>query len=196
LNDFGGIANLLSFLYFETSPPGLGHRTVRGDLARSATVSKSFLAKKETVQPEWYVVDADNQIVGRLATQLATVLMGKHKPTYTPHVDTGDFVIVINADKVRFSGQLLAHESHPYFTKKMLTRTYERYTGYPSGQRTQSAADLLARRPEMILREAVRRMLPKNKLASRMLKKLKLYAGPTHPHQAQVPREFPSYLMT
>ncbi|MGD9854730.1 MAG: 50S ribosomal protein L13 [Planctomycetaceae bacterium] len=159
-------------------------------------MSKSYLAKKETFRPEWYVVDADHQIVGRLATRLATVLMGKHKPTYTPHVDTGDFVIVVNADKVRFSGRPLAHDSHPYFTQKMLTQTYERYTGYPSGQRTRTAADLLAKRPEMILHEAVRRMLPKNKLGDHMLKKLKLYAGPHHPHQAQLPAEFPAHLMT
>lgn len=157
-------------------------------------MSKSYLAKKEALRPEWYLVDADQQIVGRLATRLATVLMGKHKPTYTPHVDTGDFVIVVNADKVRFSGQPLAHPTHPYFTQKMLTRVYERFTGYPSGQRVQSAADLLEKRPEMILREAVRRMLPKNKLGAQMLKKLKLYAGPNHPHQAQMPAELPAHL--
>lgn len=152
------------------------------------------MARNETYAPQWYVVDADNQIVGRLATRLATVLMGKHRPTYTPHVDTGDFVIVVNADKVRFSGQPLAHDSHPYFTKKMLTQEYQRYTGYPSGQRSQTAADLLEKKPEMILREAVRRMLPKNKLADRMLKKLKVYAGPNHPHQAQLPENLPAHL--
>lgn len=158
-------------------------------------MSKSFMATKQTIQPEWYVVDADNQIVGRLATRLATILMGKHKPTYTPHVDTGDFVVVVNADKVRFSGQPLAHDTHPYFTNKMLTRTYERYSGYPGGRKVETAADLLARTPEKILREAVRRMLPKNKLGRQMLKKLKLYAGPNHPHQAQLPQEMPSHLL-
>jgi large subunit ribosomal protein L13 len=157
-------------------------------------VSKSYLAKKETVRPEWFVVDADNQIVGRLATRLATILMGKHKPTYTAHVDTGDFVVVVNAEKVRFSGQPIADESHPYFTKKMLTRTYEKYTGYPSGRQVHTAADLLKRKPEMILQEAVRRMLPKSKLGRQMLKKLKLYAGPEHPHQAQEPRDIPDHL--
>lgn len=157
-------------------------------------MSKSFMAKKEAVRPDWFVVDGDKQIVGRLATRLATVLMGKHKPTYTPHVDTGDFVVVVNADKVRFSGQPLAHDSHPYFTNKMLTRTYERYTGYPSGRVVETAADLLEKKPEKILQEAVRRMLPKNKLGRQMLKKLKLYAGPSHPHQAQEPVELPSHL--
>lgn len=158
-------------------------------------MSKSFMAKKEAIDPDWYVVDADNQVVGRLATRLATVLMGKHKPTYTPHVDTGDFVVVINADKVRFSGQPLAHSSHPYFTSKMLSRTYERYSGYPSGRKIETAADLLSRRPEKILQEAVRRMLPKNKLGRQMLAKLKLYAGPNHPHQAQLPEEMPAHLL-
>lgn len=158
-------------------------------------MSKSFMARKETFQPEWFVVDGDNQVVGRLATCLATVLMGKHKPTYTAHVDTGDFVVVVNADKVRFSGQPLAHDTHPYFTKKMLTRTYERYSGYPSGRTVETAADLLEKKPEKILREAVRRMLPKNKLGRQMLNKLKLYAGPNHPHQAQEPVEMPAHLL-
>ncbi|MCA9026134.1 MAG: 50S ribosomal protein L13 [Planctomycetaceae bacterium] len=153
------------------------------------------MARKETFQPEWFVVDGDNQVVGRLATRLATVLMGKHKPTYTAHVDTGDFVVVVNADKVRFSGQPLAHDTHPYFTKKMLTRTYERYSGYPSGRTVETAADLLEKKPEKILREAVRRMLPKNKLGRQMLNKLKLYAGPNHPHQAQEPVEMPAHLL-
>ena len=158
-------------------------------------MSKSFMARKETFQPEWFVVDGDNQVVGRLATCLATVLMGKHKPTYTAHVETGDFVIVVNADKVRFSCQPLAHDTHPYFTKKMLTRTYERYSGYPSGRTVETAADLLEKKPEKILREAVRRMLPKNKLGRQMLNKLKLYAGPNHPHQAQEPVEMPAHLL-
>lgn len=152
------------------------------------------MAKKEAVRPEWFVVDADNQIVGRLATKLATILMGKHKPTYTPHVDTGDFVVVVNAEKVRFSGPPIADDSHPYFTKKMLTSTYERYSGYPSGRKVETAADLLKSKPEKILQEAVRRMLPKNKLGRQMLKKLKLYAGPNHPHQAQEPQALPEHL--
>lgn len=158
-------------------------------------MSRSFIAKKETVQPTWFVVDGDNQIVGRLATRLATILMGKHKPIYTPHVDCGDFVIVVNADRVRFSGQPVAHDSHPYFTRKMHSQIYRHYTGYPSGQREVSAAKLLEKNPTKILREAVRRMLPKNRLGRAMLKKLKLYVGSSHPHQAQSPRDLPQHLM-
>ncbi|MEW4529134.1 50S ribosomal protein L13 [Maioricimonas sp. JC845] len=152
------------------------------------------MEKRETVTPSWYVVDGDGQIVGRFAVKLANVLMGKHKPTYTPHVDCGDYVVVLNADKVRFSGQPLAHESHPYFTQKMLRKEYDHYTGYPSGRKVATAADLLERKPEMILQEAVRRMLPKNKLGRQMLRKLKLYAGTEHPHQAQQPVELPEHL--
>jgi len=157
--------------------------------------TKSFMAKKEEVQPRWYVVDADGQIVGRLASKLAMVLMGKHKPTYTPHVDCGDYVVVVNADKVRFSGTPLAHPTHLYFTDKMLEKTYEHYTGYPSGRKITTAAELLERKPEKILYEAVRRMLPKNKLGRKMLRKLKLYAGPEHPHQAQQPEPLPDHLL-
>ena len=159
-----------------------------------SAATKTYLAKKEEVRPQWYVVDADGQIVGRLATRLATILMGKHKPTYTPHVLSGDCVVVVNADRVRFSGKSLSHPEHPNFTTKMLTKTYERYTGYPSGRRVVSAADVFERHPERILREAVRRMLPKNKLGRSMLKMLKLYCGPEHPHQAQQPHELPEHL--
>ena len=159
-----------------------------------ATATSSYLMKKEEVSPCWYVVDGDGQIVGRLATQIATVLMGKHKPTYTPHVECGDFVIVVNAEKVRFSGQPLAHPKHPYFTSKMARKLYDRYTGYPSGLKFTPAGEVWARHPERILSEAVRRMLPKNKLRPSMLKKLKLYVGPEHPHQAQQPEAFPEYL--
>jgi len=159
-----------------------------------SVVTKTFMEKRETVTPSWYVVDGDGQIVGRFAVKLANVLMGKHKPTYTPHVDCGDYVVVLNADKVRFSGQPLAHESHPYFTQKMLRKEYDHYTGYPSGRKVATAADLLERKPEMILQEAVRRMLPKNKLGRQMLRKLKLYAGTEHPHQAQQPVELPEHL--
>lgn len=152
------------------------------------------MANKESVRPRWYVVDADGEIVGRLATRLATILMGKHKPTYTPHVDCGDYVVVINAERVRFSGPPIAHESHPYFTKKMLDKEYDSYSGYPGGRTVRTAAQLLERHPERILQEAVRRMLPKNKLGRRMLKKLKLCVGSTHPHQAQQPQELPEHL--
>jgi len=157
-------------------------------------VSKTFMAKKEDVEPRWYVIDADALIVGRLATKLAMVLMGKHKPTYTPHVDCGDCVIVLNAHRVRFSGRELAHPDHPYFTTKMQKKTYEKYTGYPGGRRVTAAVDVWKKHPERILYEAVRRMLPKNKLGRAMLKKLKLFNQPTHNHQAQNPEELPQHL--
>lgn len=157
-------------------------------------MSKCYIAKKETVQPQWFVVDADGAVVGRLATRLATVLMGKHKPIYTPHVDCGDFVIVLNADKVRFTGKGVKHADHPYLTGKTMRKTYDRYTGYPGGRKVDTGLDVLDRQPERILREAVRRMLPKNKLGRHMLKKLKLYRGGEHPHQAQMPAELPDYL--
>jgi large subunit ribosomal protein L13 len=156
---------------------------------------RTTLRRKEDAAPQWFVVDADSQIVGRLAASLATVLMGKHKPDYTPHVDTGDFVIVLNASKVRFSGKSLAHAEHPNFTVKFAKKVYERYTGYPSGRRFTSGTQMLARHPERIISEAVRRMLPKNKLGGNMLKKLKVYAGSEHPHQSQQPAKFPEHLL-
>ncbi len=155
---------------------------------------KTYMAKKEEVRPQWFVVDADKQIVGRLAAKLAVVLMGKHKPTYTPHVDCGDYIVVLNVERVRFSGRPLAHPRHPYFSSKMLSKTYDRYTGYPGGRRIETAADVWERKPEFILHEAVRRMLPKNKLGKAMLKKLKLYTGTEHPHQAQQPEQLPEHL--
>jgi large subunit ribosomal protein L13 len=156
---------------------------------------RTTLLRKEDAAPGWYVVDADSQIVGRLAASLATVLMGKHKPDYTPHVDSGDFVIVLNAKKVRFSGKSLAHPEHPNFTVKFAKKVYERYTGYPSGRRFASGTQMLARHPDRIIIEAVRRMLPKSKLGKNMLKKLKVYAGSEHPHQSQQPQKFPEHLL-
>ena len=153
------------------------------------------MEKKETVQRDWYVVDGDNQIVGRFATKLATILMGKHKPNYTPHVDCGDFVIVTNCERVRFTGKAITGQDVPYLTKKTTTKTYERYTGYPSGQRWDTAADLLVRHPDRVLREAVRRMLPKSKLGLAMLTKLKLVAGPNHEHQSQQPKPLPAQFL-
>jgi large subunit ribosomal protein L13 len=135
---------------------------------------KTYVAKPGEIEQKWWVVDAENKIVGRLASEIAVILMGKHRPTYTPHVDTGDFVVVVNADKVQFSG------------KKWQQKTYTWYTGY-TGLRTITADKRFQKHPEMILEEAVRRMLPKNKLAVKMLSKLKVYAGPDHPHQAQNP---------
>lgn len=153
------------------------------------------MAKKETVEQKWYVLDADAQIVGRLASSLATVLMGKHKACYTPHVDCGDYVIVLNADRVRYTGREVAHPRNPYYTSKMEQRTHERYSGYPSGRKVMTLGDVWERHPERLLREAVRRMLPKNKLGRHMLKKLKLYVGTEHPHQAQQAVEMPEYLL-
>jgi large subunit ribosomal protein L13 len=159
------------------------------------TVSiKTFMAKNEDVSPNWFVADGDNQIVGRFATRLATILMGKHKPCYTPHVDCGDCVIVVNVERIRFSGNTAPHPDHPYFTTKMLKKTYQRYSGYPSGQTIETAEKLWERHPDRILHEAVRRMLPKSKLGRQMLKKLKLFIGPDHTHQAQQPAELPEHL--
>ena len=137
--------------------------------------TKCFIAKPGELTPEWWHVDADGHVVGRLASDIAMVLMGKHKPTYTAHVDTGDFVVVTNCEKVVFSG------------RKWQQKEYLWFTGY-TGLSRESAEHRLARRPELILREAVRRMLPKSKLGRRMLTKLKIYAGPEHPHQAQQPQ--------
>jgi large subunit ribosomal protein L13 len=135
---------------------------------------KTYVAKTGEVDQKWYLVDAADKVVGRLASEIAVILMGKHRPIYTPHVDTGEFIVVINAEKVTFSG------------RKWDQKTYSWYTGYP-GQKTITAGDRRDRKPELILKEAVRRMLPKNKLGVKMLKKLKIYAGEEHPHQAQNP---------
>ena len=135
---------------------------------------KTYMAKPGEVKQKWYLVDAQGKVVGRLASEIAKILMGKHRPQYTPHVDTGDWIVVINADKVVFTG------------KKWDQKVYTWYTGYP-GLKTETARARLQRRPELILQLAVRRMLPKNRLGRKLLKKLKIYAGPNHPHQAQQP---------
>ncbi len=135
----------------------------------------SFLAKAGEVQQEWFVADATDQILGRLATRIATVLMGKHKPTYTAHVDTGDFVVVTNAQKIRLTGN------------KAKVMVYPRYSYYPGGYKEIPFKQVLERHPDRIIREAVRRMLPKNALGRKMLKKLKVYASEGHPHTAQQP---------
>ncbi|MCA9035514.1 MAG: 50S ribosomal protein L13 [Planctomycetaceae bacterium] len=154
------------------------------------------MAKKEEVcDPDWFVVDADGQIVGRLAVQIATILMGKHKADYTPHVNSGDCVIVTNVERVRFSGGAMQHAEVPYMSTKMGKKSYDRYTGYPGGLRSRTAVEAWQHRPEMILREAVRRMLPKNKLADQMLKRLRLFVGPEHTHQAQQPKPFPAHML-
>ena len=136
--------------------------------------TKTYMAKTGKVERQWGHYDAAEQVVGRLAADISVVLMGKHRPIYTPHVDTGDFVVVTNVEKITFTG------------KKWEQKEYRWYTGYP-GQRSETAGKRREQKPEQILREAVRRMLPKNKLGRKMLSKLKIYAGPEHPHQAQGP---------
>ena len=146
------------------------------------TANRSYQATTAQAEADrrWFVVDATDRVVGRLAVRIATVLMGKHKPTYTPHVDTGDFVIVLNADKVKITGQ-----------RKKEQRVYQSYSGYPSGQKDTTLEVMLQRHPERVVSEAVRRMLPKNALARHMLKKLKVYRGGEHTHQAQQPEPLP-----
>ena len=136
---------------------------------------KTKSAKLAEVQRQWFIVDGDQKIVGRMATRIASILRGKHKPSFTPHVDVGDHVIVINADKVRFSGT------------KEANKTYFSHSGYPGGVRVQTVKDLRERKPEFIVESAVRGMLPKGPLGRQMFKKLKVYAGPEHPHAAQNP---------
>jgi len=138
---------------------------------------KTKSANKSEVERTWYVVDAQTAVVGRLCTKIAMVLRGKHKPSYTPHCDTGDYVIVVNADKVRFSGN------------KMAEKKYIRYSGYPGGQRSRTAQEVLDKKPQDIIEKAVRGMIPKNRLGRQVIKKLYVYAGPDHPHAAQQPQE-------
>ncbi len=137
--------------------------------------TKSYVAKNSDVEQNWWIYDGTDQVIGRLASDIAVLLMGKHKPTYTPNTDTGDFVIVTNVEKLQFSG------------KKWEQKTYTWYTGYP-GLRTEKAGKRFERRPEQVLQDAVRRMLPKNKLGRKMLSKLKIYKGSEHPHSAQEPQ--------
>jgi large subunit ribosomal protein L13 len=139
----------------------------------------TFSAKPLEVERNWFVVDASEYELGRLATRIAMVLRGKHKPTFTPHVDTGDFVIVTNASQIKLSG------------RKVETKKYYNYTGYPGGLKTRSARDVRADDSERMLRQAVQGMLPKNRLSRRIITKLKVYGGGEHPHTAQNPQPFP-----
>jgi len=139
---------------------------------------KTFVMKPADVKPEWLLIDAEDLVVGRLAAKIAPMLIGKHRPDYTPHVACGDFIVIVNAEKVRFTGT------------KWQAKTYNKYIGYPSGRKVVTAEEMRAKSPETIIELAVRRMLPKNKLASKMLSQLKIYAGPEHPHQAQNPKKF------
>lgn len=136
---------------------------------------KTYVEKKETVTRKWYLVDAQEQVLGRMATRIAIILMGKHKPIYTPFIDTGDNVIIVNAKKVKVTG------------RKMEQKNYYNYSGYPGGMKVRSLKRVMSKKPEYIIRHAVRLMLPKNKLGRQMLKKLKIYAGLKHPHEAQQP---------
>jgi len=136
---------------------------------------KSFLAKNGEVEQKWLLVDADGAVLGRMAAQVAPILMGKTKPTYTPHVDTGDYVVIVNADKVRVTG------------KKSEQKVYDWYTRHPGGRKVLSFEEMMAKKPEKVIELAVRRMLPKNRLGRKMLSKLKVYRGPEHEHQAQQP---------
>ena len=138
---------------------------------------KSFMAKNDQVEQKWLLVDAEGAVLGRMAAKIAPILMGKTKPTYTPHVDTGDYVIVVNADKIRVTG------------KKADSKEYDYYTHYPGGHKYVSFADMMAKKPEKVIQMAVRRMLPKNRLGRKMLKKLKVYRGPEHEQQAQRPEK-------
>lgn len=144
-------------------------------------MQRTFVAKNEEMgtswDREWYVVNADGKRLGRVATEIATILQGKHKPIYTPHVDTGDYVIVINAERIALTGQ------------KWDDKKYQRHTGYLGGLKEMSYRKLIERHPTLPVREAVRRMLPKSNLGRQMLRKLKVYAGPVHPHAAQEPKE-------
>ncbi|MBW2060583.1 MAG: 50S ribosomal protein L13 [Deltaproteobacteria bacterium] len=138
-------------------------------------MSRTFVAKETETEKKWYVVDADGKVLGRLAAEIAKRLRGKHKPVFTPHADTGDFVIVVNAEKVRLTGG------------KLDQKMYYRYSGYIGGLKQISARKQLEKKPEELLRHAIKGMLPKNSLGRRQFKKLKVYAGPDHPHQAQQP---------
>jgi large subunit ribosomal protein L13 len=137
--------------------------------------TRTYTPRASEIERQWFVVDADGETLGRLATRIATLLAGKHKPTYATHMDTGDHVIVVNAGKLTVTGD------------KLLTKSYARHSGYPGGFRSETLGDLLARRPEEVIRRAVKGMLPHNKLGVQQLRKLKVYAGPKHPHEAQQP---------
>lgn len=136
---------------------------------------KTYSARPADIDRRWFIVDAENQVVGRLASRIATVLRGKHKPQFTPHIDTGDYVVVINADKVRFTGQ------------KELQKSYFKHSGYPGGVTMQTPAEMRTKKPTFMIENAIKGMLPKGPLGRQMLKKLKVYAGSEHPHEAQQP---------
>jgi large subunit ribosomal protein L13 len=147
----------------------------RGSAQHQRIEMKTYVATPHNRQRDWYVVDADGRTLGRLATQIADALRGKRKPEYTPHCDTGDFVVVVNASKIKVTGN------------KLNDKLYHRHSGYPGGIRSRTLGEMLERRPEEVIRKAVKGMLPRNRLARQQLRKLKVYAGPEHPHEAQKP---------
>jgi large subunit ribosomal protein L13 len=140
------------------------------------TVQKTYVVKANDISQDWYVVDANDQTLGRLATRIASVILGKHKPSFTPGVDTGDYVVVVNAERIRVTGN------------KLEDKMYYRHSQYPGGLKTISLRDQLAKHPDRVIRRAVWGMLPHNKRGRQLIKKLKIYAGPEHPHQAQNPK--------
>lgn len=140
-------------------------------------MSKTFMANAQNVEHKWYVVDATDVVLGRFATQVASILRGKHKPTFTPHVDCGDYVVIVNAEKIALTGN------------KLEDKIYYRHSGYPGGLKTRNAKTMLEKQPTKVLEKAIRGMLPKNKLGEQMYRKLFVYAGPDHPHQAQQPEK-------
>jgi large subunit ribosomal protein L13 len=146
-------------------------------LSAPAIEMKTYVATPQNRQRDWYVVDAQGRTLGRLATQIADALRGKRKPEYTPHCDTGDFVVVVNAAKIEVTGN------------KLNDKLYHRHSGYPGGLRSRTLGEMLERRPEEVIRKAVKGMLPRNRLARQQLRKLKVYAGPEHPHEAQKPQQ-------
>ena len=147
------------------------------DSRTEVNIMKTYSARKEDIERQWVVIDAQDQVLGRLATRVATILRGKNKPIFTNHVDTGDFVIIVNAEKVRLTGN------------KLDAKMYYRHSGYPGGIKGMTAREMLERKPEQVIKNAVKGMLPKNRLASKVLTKLKVYAGPDHPHQSQQPEK-------
>jgi len=141
-------------------------------------MSKTYMANKQTVEKKWFVIDAENLVLGRLSTEVATLLRGKHKPIFTPHVDCGDYVIIVNAEKVALTGNKLAD------------KMYYRHSGYPDGLKSRNAERMLELQPQKVLEESIRGMLPKTKLGDDMYRKLYVYVGPEHPHQAQKPEVY------
>jgi large subunit ribosomal protein L13 len=170
----GALGAFASDALLEWSPAA---RSPRGRTAPKApNTVKTYVANPTDRERNWLIVDAEGQTLGRLATQIADALRGKRKPTYTPHIDTGDFVVVVNADKISVTGQ------------KRTEKMYYRHSGYPGGLKSRTLNDMLERRPEEVIRLAVKGMLPRNRLARKQLTKLKVYAGPDHPHVAQQPK--------